>query len=152
MNMPTIKFFKFDKDATIPRRAHETDSGMDICALEDTWLRNGAMAIVRTGIGAIIPEGYELQVRPRSGLSSKGIWAAFGTVDEAYRGEIKVMMSLCGQIYDEKIGYCDIYRISKGDRIAQLVLAPVVRPTIEECERPTEETERGERGFGSTGR
>lgn len=152
METPTIKFFKFDEQAAIPRRAHETDSGMDICALEDKWLRTGALSIIRTGIGAIIPKGYELQVRPRSGLSSKGIVAVFGTVDEAYRGEIKVMMSLCGQIYDENIGYCDIYRISKGDRIAQLVLAPVTRPTIEECERPTEETERGECGFGSTGR
>jgi dUTP pyrophosphatase len=152
MNTPTIKFFKFDKSATIPTRAHPTDSGMDLYALEDTRIWNGAMAIIRTGIGAIIPKGYELQVRPRSGLSSNGIVAVFGTVDEAYRGEIKVMMSLVDQVYDEKIGYCDIYRIYKGDRIAQLVLAPVTRPTIEECERPTDKTERGEGGFGSTGR
>ena len=148
-NTPTIKFFKFDKGASIPRRAHETDSGMDICALEDAWLRNGAMAIVRTGIGAIIPEGYELQVRPRSGLSSKGIVAVFGTVDEAYRGEIKVMLSMCETLH----GTCiDAYMIRKGDRIAQLVLAPITRPAIEECERPTNKTERGENGFGSTGR
>ena len=149
MNTPTIKFFKFDESATIPRRAHETDSGMDICALEDTWLRNGAIAIVRTGIGAIIPKGYELQVRPRSGFSSKGIVAVFGTVDEAYRGEIKVMLSMCETLHEHCI---DAYQICKGDRIAQLVLAPVVRPAIEECERPTEETERGDNGFGSTGR
>ena len=152
METPTIKFFKFDERAKIPTRAHPTDSGMDICAIDDITIFESEVVTVKTGIGAIIPEGYELQVRPRSGLSSKGIVAVFGTVDEAYRGEIKVMMSLCGQIYDEKIGYCDIYRISKGDRIAQLVLAPVTRPTIEECEKPNEETDRGENGFGSTGK
>ena len=149
METPTIKFFKFDERAAIPRRAHETDSGMDICAIEDKWLRTGALSIIRTGIGAIIPKGYELQIRPRSGLSSKGVVAVFGTVDEAYRGEIKIVLSMCETLSGTIL---DAYHISKGDRIAQLVLAPVTRSNIEECEKPTEKTDRGESGFGSTGK
>ena len=144
METPTIKFFKLDERAKIPTRAHPTDSGMDICSIEDVWLDAGQVKIISTGIGAVIPKGYELQVRPRSGLSSKGIWAAFGTVDEEYRGEIKVILINNMLISD--------YKIFHGNRIAQLVLVPVVRPTIEECEKPTEETERGDNGFGSTGR
>ena len=144
MNTPTIKFFKFDERAKIPTRAHPTDSGMDICSIEDVWLDAGQVKIISTGIGAVIPKGYELQVRPRSGLSSQGKWGCVGTIDEGYRGEIKAIIAnlilKCG------------YKIFRGDRIAQLVLVPVVRPTIEECERPTEETERGENGFGSTGK
>ena len=143
METPTIKFFKFDERAKIPTRAHPTDSGMDICSIENVWLDAGQVKTVSTGIGAVIPKGYELQVRPRSGLSSKGIWAAFGTVDEGYRGEIKVMLTNI-TLFE--------YMVARGDRIAQLVLVPVVRPTIEECEKPTEQTDRGESGFGSTGK
>ena len=148
METPTIKFFKLDERAKIPTRAHPTDSGMDICAIDDITIFESEVVTVKTGIGAIIPKGYELQIRPRSGLSSRGIWAAFGTVDEGYRGEIKVVVANVSLSEIE----VNKYRIHAGDRIAQLVLVPVVRPSIEEVEKPTDETDRRENGFGSTGK
>ena len=141
MNNIKLKFKKLTKTAQLPRYAHDGDSGMDICADEDFEVCTSS-ATISTGIAAVIPDGYELQVRPRSGMSKRGVFAAFGTVDSGYRGEIKVTL-----INASMLGY-DVH---KGDRIAQLVLAPVTRADIEETYDLGEETERGANGFGSTG-
>lgn len=139
----TIKFKRLTETAKIPTRAHPTDSGMDLYSDVDCVIPARYYGTVDTGIAAVIPEGHELQVRPRSGLSSRGVIAAFGTVDEAYRGEIKVVL------YAHQMMGVHIYR---GDRIAQLVLVPVVRPEIEEVTGEIDtDTERGTDGFGSTG-
>lgn len=142
-----LQFFAIGncQNARAPKRAHKTDSGMDIRANERVRIRPHSWEIIHTGIGAVIPHGYELQLRPRSGLQCKhGIVAAFGTIDEGYRGEI------CVALYNH--GYLP-YVVSIGDRIAQLVLAPIVRPEIEIIDKPpTEETDRKANGFGSTGR
>jgi len=143
METTVLKFKKLDTLASIPQRAHPTDSGMDIRSVEAHTLGHLERHTFSTGLAAIIPEGYELQVRPRSGLASKGIVAMFGTVDEGYRGEISITLVNLGN---------DTHTVSIGDKIAQLVLAPVVRPEIEETDdvRPSE-TDRGIDGFGSTG-
>ena len=137
-----LKFKKLTSTAQLPRYAHAGDSGMDICADEDWRIRPHSCAKIHTGIAAVIPDGYELQVRPRSGMAALGVVAAWGTVDEGYRGEI------CVTIYNHSY---EPYVVHCGNRIAQLVLAPVVRPDIEETDDLGEETERGTNGFGSTG-
>lgn len=143
MNNIKIKFKKLTPTAQLPRYAHEGDSGMDICADETVGLTSMDYSVISTGIAAVIPNGYELQVRPRSGLAAKNaVVAAFGTVDTGYRGEIKVTLFNHGW---------NRYTVNRGDRIAQLVLAPVVRTDIEETDDICEETDRGTNGFGSTG-
>lgn len=138
-----LKFKRLTDTAKIPAYAHAGDSGMDICADENVVLRPRTCLKISTGISAVIPDGYELQVRPRSGLASRGVVAAFGTVDCGYRGEIGV------SLYNHTDGKVIV---AKGDRIAQLVIAPVVRADIEETDDLGEATERGTNGFGSTGR
>ena len=141
--MIKLKFKRLTDTAVLPRYAHAGDSGMDICADEVLQILPHSFAKIRTGIAAVIPDGYEIQVRPRSGMQCiKGIVGAWGTVDTKYRGEIGVAL------YNHTD---DCYIVNHGDRIAQLVLAPVVRADIEETDDLGEQTERGTDGFGSTG-
>lgn len=131
-----------DINASMPKYSHPTDSGMDIAACECVQILPGSYAKIDSGVHAKIPEGYELQVRPRSGLSSHGILAAFGTIDEAFRGGIGIILY---NFTNEP------FIVNVGDRIAQLVLAPVARATIKQGTVDTN-TDRGVNGFGSTGR
>lgn len=136
-----VKFKKLHVDAKMPFRAHPTDSGADLHAIEDMTLQVGATALIGTGIALELPPGYEAQVRPRSGLSAKhGVMAIFGTVDEKYVGEVKVVITNFGKTY----------RIHKDDRIAQLVIVPVTTPEFEEVQELVV-TDRGTNGFGSSG-
>ena len=133
-------------EARLPWRGGAAASGLDLyaCLGEGGALTLGPdPTLVSTGIAVEIGEGYDLQVRPRSGLSARGVLVAFGTVDADYRGELFVNMYT--------IGACGPYTIQHGERIAQLVvmaLAPVVVEQVEALSA----TERGEGGFGSTGR
>lgn len=140
-----VKFKRLSKTAILPKYSHDGDSGMDVYSDEDYSLGHDcARYTFHTGIAADIPEGYELQVRPRSGLASKhGIVAMFGTVDQGYRGEIGVTLVNFGHEH---------YLVKHGERIAQLVLAPVVRARIVETEGELSKTSRGDNGFGSTGK
>ncbi len=128
----------------LPDYATDGAAGMDVLAAEDVTLAPGARHAVATGIAVAIPHGFEIQVRPRSGLALKhgiGVPNAPGTIDSDYRGEVKIILINHG---------ADAFAIRRGDRIAQLVLAPVTRASwlpVEELD----ETERGEGGFGSTG-
>ena len=143
--MKKLMFVKTNPNAFIPTKKHATDSGMDLSSVEECVIEPHGVAFVHTGIGGVIPKGYELQVRPRSGLSSNGIICAFGTVDEGYRGEI------CAILYNFTN---EQYKIGIGDRIAQLVLSPVVHDisietgSIDDLYEPTD---RNADGFGSTG-
>ena len=146
-----IGFKKVHPDAKLPSYAHEGDAGMDVYAVEDVVLQPFQATLVSTGLVADIPIGYEIQVRPRSGLATKGVtvWNSPGTVDSGYRGEIGIIMMYVTPFNDEtKIRYFDI---KKGDRIAQLVVAPVTPCEVVEVSA-VGETDRGEGGFGSTGR
>lgn len=131
--------------------AYETDgsAGMDVRAAvpEDApmVLAPGARAMVPTGLSVAIPQGYEIQVRPRSGLAAKHGLTCLntpGTIDSDYRGEIKVILVNLGQ---------EAFTIQRGERIAQLVLAPVTRLAWQAVDS-LDETARGAGGFGSTGR
>lgn len=151
-----LGFKKLDSRAILPRYAHDGDAGMDVFALDDINIPLHIPTMVRTGIVAEIPAGYEIQVRPRSGMACKGVtvWNSPGTIDAKYRGEICVILMYLNQEHTcasstEVERQC--YEVKSGDKIAQLVLAPV---TIAEVEEVTElsETDRGTGGFGSTGR
>ncbi len=128
----------------LPRYATHGAAGMDVVSAEDVTLDPGARHAVATGLSVAIPFGYEIQVRPRSGLALKhGITVPNtpGTIDSDYRGELKVIMINHGT---------EPFPIARGDRVAQLVLAPVTQAEWEEVDS-LDETERGSGGFGSTG-
>lgn len=128
----------------LPAYATSGAAGMDVLAAEDVVLAPGARHAVATGLAMAIPAGFELQVRPRSGLALKhgiSLANAPGTIDSDYRGELKVILVNLGQ---------ESFAIARGDRIAQLVLAPVTRGVWEEVD-DLDATPRGLGGFGSTG-
>lgn len=129
----------------LPAYATGGAAGMDVVAAEDLTLAPGARAAVATGFAIAIPPGYEVQVRPRSGLALKhGVTCLNtpGTIDSDYRGEVKVILANLGS---------EPFAIARGERIAQLVPAPVLAATLEEV-AALDETTRGAGGFGSTGR
>ena len=132
-------------DNPMPCYKNIGDAGMDICASEDARISPFNWKLVSTGIYLEIPVGYEVQVRSRSGLALKqGITVlnSPGTIDSGYRGEVGVIL----RNHDPRA-----YDVKKGERIAQLVMAAVVTAEIEEVAELTD-TERGEGGFGSTGK
>jgi dUTP pyrophosphatase len=130
----------------LPLPAYATDgaAGMDVVSAEEVTIAPGARHAVATGLAMAIPRGFEIQVRPRSGLALKhGITVPNtpGTIDSDYRGELKVILINLGQ---------EPFAIARGDRVAQLVLAPVVQAAWDEVAE-LDATTRGEGGFGSTG-
>ena len=133
------------QDLPLPSYATEGSAGMDLRSAEALTLKPGERALVATGIAIALPDGMEAQVRPRSGLAVKhGITVlnAPGTIDSDYRGEIKVPLINLGT---------DDFVVARGDRIAQMVVAPVMQVELVEVVS-LDETTRGEGGFGSSGR
>lgn len=131
----------------LPLPAYATDgaAGMDLLAARDVTLPPGGRALVPTGLALAIPDGFEMQIRPRSGLALKHgvtVLNAPGTVDSDYRGEVGVLLLNTGEAP---------FAIARGERIAQAVFAPVTRAAWEEV-LVLPETRRGSGGFGSTGR
>jgi len=142
-----IALKRLDHGADLPLPAYATAhaAGMDVVAAEDITLPPGARHAVATGFAIAIPEGYEVQVRPRSGLALKnGITCLNtpGTIDADYRGEVKVILANLGS---------ESFEVKRGERIAQLVPAAVQRAAFAEVDS-LDETARGAGGFGSTGR
>jgi dUTP pyrophosphatase len=134
-------------DLPLPARATPGSAGFDLCAAveKDLVLRPGERALVPTGFAIAVPPGYEGQVRPRSGLALEhGILLpnAPGTIDSDYRGEVKVILQNAGE---------RPFTVRRGDRIAQLVIAPLPDAVLEECAE-LGATGRGEGGFGHSGR
>ena len=139
-----VKRLPHGEGLDLPRYTTQGAAGMDVLAAEDVVLPPGGRHAVATGLALAIPEGYEIQVRPRSGLALKhgiSLPNTPGTIDSDYRGELKIIMINLG---------VEAFAIGRGDRIAQLVLAPVVRADWEEV-ADLDETVRGTGGFGSTG-
>ena len=137
---------RLDHAGDLPLPSYETSgsAGMDIRAAEDLTIAPAQRGLVGSGFAFAIPHGYEIQVRPRSGLALKkgiSIPNTPGTIDSDYRGELKVILINHGQ---------EDFVIQRGDRIAQIVVAPVQRGILKEVDR-LDETARGAGGFGSTG-
>ena len=140
-----LGFKKVHPDAKLPTYAHDGDSGMDVCAVEDYSLKPNERHLFSTGLCADIPTGYEIQVRSRSGLALKygiSVLNSPGTIDESYSGIIGVILINLG---DESVV------IHKGDRIAQLIFSPVMKVAPFET-TVLKDSERGDSGFGSSGR
>ena len=140
----TLRFRKVNPDAVLPSYAHPSDAGMDVRSVDDLTIAPGKRALVHTGLVMLLPPMYEAQVRPRSGLALKSgvtVLNTPGTIDSGYRGEVGVILA--------NFGEAD-FQVKKGDKIAQIVIAPVTQPEIVEADF-IDETDRGTGGFGSTG-
>jgi len=139
-----VKRLPHGEGLDLPAYATQGAAGMDVVSAEDVTIPPGARHAVATGLALAIPQGYEIQVRPRSGLAFRnGITVPNtpGTIDSDYRGELKVLLINHGT---------EPFVIARGDRVAQLVLAPVVQASWREVDT-LDATARGEGGFGSTG-
>ncbi|MHA2502248.1 MAG: dUTP diphosphatase [Candidatus Kariarchaeaceae archaeon] len=142
--MTTVKIQLLHPDAVQPRFAHSDDACADISSIEEVILQPGDHHMVRTGVAMALPQGYECQVRPRSGLAANhgiSIVNSPGTVDAGYRGEVKVILINLGT---------EPFTVTKGMRIAQLAVRPVPKIQFETVES-LDNTERSTGGFGSTG-
>lgn len=168
-----VKVKRLHPDAVMPRKAHAADAGFDLVAVEDTIIEPGETALIKTGLALELPPGYEMQIRPRSGVTLKTkLRVQLGTIDSNYRGDIGVIVdntanktglygstfdmidgSVTG-IYDENMVQVKAetytYFIRKGDRICQAIIQRL--PDVELVEVDNlGDSERAEGGFGSTG-
>lgn len=143
---PVLKIKKLHSDARAPQRATEGATGLDLFAYIKQESRRVVLEekpkLIGTGIAVEVPRGYDVQIRPRSGLAAKGVVVAFGTIDSDYRGEVMVTMYTLGRDSG--------FELSHGDRIAQLVVSKLAELPIEEA-KELSWTERGHQGHGSTG-
>lgn len=140
----TLNAKRLHPEAQLPVRATEGASGLDLhaCLPDGDIVLGPDPQRVGTGVAIEFPAGYDAQLRPRSGLSLKGVGVSFGTIDSDYRGELMVTMWVFGSKTEHTVRH--------GDRIAQLVVAPLADATVVEVEELTE-SERGAAGHGSTG-
>ena len=139
-----VRVKRLDPAARLPAYAHPGDAGADVFARTGATLAPGQWEAVGTGLAVEVPVGCELQVRPKSGLAARHgvtVLNAPGTIDAGYRGEVKVLLVNLG---------AEPYTVEPGQKIAQLILAPVVEARYEEVEE-LRDSARGEGGFGSTG-
>lgn len=164
-----VKIRKLHADAVIPEYATDGSAGFDLVAIEDVIISPGETKLIRTGLAFEIPPGYEMQIRPRSGISLRTklrIANAPGTIDSDFRGEVAVIventidgyhaqdrypMTIDGGLYETETTQSDgAYNIRKGDRIAQGVIVPIKRASFEVVTELSE-TRRGDGAYGSTG-
>ena len=144
--MIKILIKRLSKEISLPKYETTGSSGMDLAAniVDNINVDPGNTAIIPTGLALSIPKGFEIQIRPRSGLAAKqkiSVLNTPGTIDADYRGEIKIILINLGQ---------ETFKVEKGLRIAQMVVCPVVQAQLKEVD-DLNETERGKGGFGSTG-
>jgi len=144
--MTKILIKRLSKEVSLPKYKTSGSSGMDLAANinANININPGKTAIIPTGLALSIPKGFEVQIRPRSGLATKqkiSVLNTPGTIDADYRGEIKVILINLGQ---------ESFKVEKGLRIAQMVVCPIVQAQLKEVD-DLSETERGKGGFGSTG-
>jgi len=173
-NMPLeIGFKRLSDNAILPTKAHATDSGFDLFAAQDVIIAPGETVVVPTDIAIQLPQGYEAQVRPRSGITSKTkLRVQLGTIDEAYRGNIGIIVDNIAHTHHHNDSKNDTpyvkllngdsmlsdtwrkeyaYLIRKGDKIAQLVVQPIPATVAVEITGELEDSDRGANGFGSSG-
>lgn len=137
----TIPIKLFVDGAMTPSKAYDTDACYDVMAAETVFIAPGRTEKVRLGFGLQLPVGWEAQIRPRSGLSAKGVIALFGTVDAAYRGEVAaIIFNASGQAWSTE----------PGMRVAQMAIRPVYDTLFEQVAE-LQASDRGTGGFGSTG-
>lgn len=169
-----VNIRKLSPDATVPTYGTEGATGFDLYASADVIIAPGETVLIPTGLAFEIPVGYEMQIRPRSGVTYNTklrVANSPGTIDADYRGEVSVLIDNIAEMFDAATVYVrgidgeerdvpnsiggfimeDSYVIRKGERIAQGVIAPVTRVSFTETDEELSQTERGDGGFGSTG-
>ena len=142
-----VRFARIHEDAQAPTQGTLEAAGWDLRALEDTEVIRGESSRIRTGLAVAIPSGWEGQIRSRSSLGAKGMIMpnGVGTIDSDYRGELMILATW--------IGEGDSIKLAKGERVAQLLIAPVPLTKFTEVDfKDLSQTERGEGGFGASGR
>ena len=142
----SVSFAKLDQRAKLPTKGSAHAAGWDLYSIEKTVVKKQESVMIRTGLAVAIPNGWEGQIRCRSSLGKKGMIMpnGLGTIDSDYRGELKVLATW--------IGKGDTFTVGKGERVAQMLFAPVPIVHIQEVPlSDLESTERGEGGFGSSG-
>jgi dUTP pyrophosphatase len=140
--MEQIRIQKVSPEATLPTRAHADDAGLDLYSLEDVLLAPQQGKTSRTGIALALPPGHVGLVADRSSLAKRGVKTAGGVIDAGYRGEIHIVLWNISSVPVE---------LKRGERIAQLMILPVATPAVLEV-RELDETARGLKGFGSSGK
>jgi len=153
-----LRIKKLENFVALPEYKTEGAAAMDLYAAEDKFIEVNKIEIVKTGIAIAVPQGYEAQIRARSGLAAKGLIVANGpgTIDSDYRGEVGVILANLTAVGDASV--CSKgpwknlpgFSVKKGDRIAQMVIAPVTRANLQVVEE-LDDTVRGSGAFGSTG-
>ena len=142
ININTIQILRVNPKAVLPTRTHVDDAGLDLYNLEDFRLEPGEGRAIKTGIALAIPKGYVGLVADRSSLGKRGLKTAGGVIDAGYRGEIHIVLWNISQ---------EIFELKHGERLAQLLLIPISTPAVQEV-TSLEETARGAKGFGSSGK
>lgn len=144
--------YELEEGAWAPYRAHKDDAGADLTANEDAILTTASPTVVHTGVHLLIPSGYVGLICPRSGFTQRGIVAEIGVIDAGFTGEIKVTMRLNDSFLkgDEAVNVKSCI-ITRGTRIAQILIMPVAYPELEPGDVKNAKTERGQNGYGSTG-
>jgi dUTP pyrophosphatase len=142
MQTQPIGALKLKMDAKIPAKAHDSDAGYDLFAVKDTVILPGQVTVVETGIALEIPKGYWFSLRDKSGRAFQGLHVLGGVIDQEFRGEIKVMM----------INFTrKPITIARHEKVCNLILLQAAPSIMFEIQQFSNETERGEGGFGSTG-
>lgn len=149
-NILTVEILKLSNSATLPSSAHFADVGLDLYSDEDVFIKTGNTAIVKTGVALGLPLGFYGKIEDRSSMASVGLRTGGGVVDAGYSGEIKVIIHNLNNTNDSTY-QGQGYQIKKGQRIAQLVVQPVIPVRLTEVET-LQSSERGTNGFGSSGR
>ncbi len=141
VNSVNIKIKKLNPEAIAPSYAHSGDAGLDLCSCEEFILQPHERHLTSTGLSIEIPEGFVALIWDKSGVANKGIKTMGGVIEYTYRGEYKVILYNTGK---------ESFEVKKGQKIAQLLIQPIMTARIEEVDELSE-TERGDGGFGSTG-
>jgi dUTP pyrophosphatase len=147
---PIVEVMRLSSAATLPTSAHLNDVGLDLYSNEDLFIKTGETAVVGTGIAIGIPNGYYAKIEDRSSMAAAGLRTGAGVVDSGYNGEIKIVLHNLNNTTDFS-HKGQGYQIKKGQRIAQLIVQPVIPVRLAEVER-LNVSDRGSNGFGSSGR
>lgn len=147
-----VGVFLSHNDAKIPSRMYEGDVGYDLYAIEDYTVPPGTVVEIKTGVHLAIPKGMFVQVNTRSGHGIQGLYVHHGVIDQGYTGEITIFFfNVCATVDTNGIMIKEPVEIKKGDKVAQLLFHKAEYPVLEQVEE-LPQTERGDKGFGSSGR
>lgn len=141
-NIKSINILRLSSEAILPTRAHPDDAGLDLYGLEDIYIASGQGKTAKTGIALALPPHHVGMIADRSSLAKRGLKTSGGIIDAGYRGEIQVVLWNISQ---------DPIHLKPGERIAQLLILPVSTPAVQEVSE-LDETSRGNKGFGSSGK